>query len=41
MQVLDPVGVARLLRAAQGTELQAIITVTITSSLGSGHARLR
>jgi len=37
MQVLDPDGVARLLRAAQGTELQAIIAVAIGTGLRRGE----
>jgi len=36
MHVLDPAGVARLLRAAQGTELQAIIAVAIGTGLRRG-----
>ncbi len=37
MHVLDPAGVARLLRAAQGTELQAIIAVAIGTGLRRGE----
>jgi integrase len=37
MEVLDPAGVARLLRAAQGTELQAVIAVAIATGLRRGE----
>jgi hypothetical protein len=37
MHVLDPAGVTKLLRAAQGTELQAIIAVAIGTGLRRGE----
>lgn len=37
MRVLDPVGVAQLLRAAQGTELVAVVAVAIGTGLRRGE----
>ncbi len=37
MRVLDPVGVAQLLRAAQGTELAAVVAVAIGTGLRRGE----